>query len=72
MDTNKQFLIRTLYVPFALLAISNILGWMHLLPVFVQLLLSSCSCVYIGCILSSKLQRKPSGEFGKPDIHPDQ
>lgn len=32
------------------------------MPVFLQLLLNTCACVYIGCLLSTRLAKDSSGK----------
>lgn len=44
-------------LPFVLIVLANVGGYFHLLPVFVQLLINSCACVYLGTIMSTKLKR---------------
>jgi hypothetical protein len=50
-------LIRDVYVPAGLILAANIGGFLHILPVFVQLLINSSAVVYIGCIMSCKLRK---------------
>ena len=57
--------MKNVQIPFAILAVVNLLGFTHILPVFIQLLLNSVCCVYIGCVLGSKMSKKPTGDFGK-------
>ena len=54
---SQNHFIRSWVPPFVLIILSNLLGYLHLLPVFPQLLINSSACVYIGVILSSKLRR---------------
>lgn len=53
--------IRSVRVPAIVILLTNLLAWFHLLPVFIQLLLNSSSCVYIGCILSTKITKDKEG-----------
>ncbi len=55
--TEPQY-VRKLYLPGAVIAVTNILGALHILPVFVQLLLNSCAVVYVGCISSTQVLLK--------------
>lgn len=48
-------------LPAIFILVSNLLGFLHLLPVFPQLLINSSCCVYIGVILSAKLRRSETG-----------
>jgi len=43
--------------PFILILLANIGGWLHLLPVPIQLFINSCACVYLGTIMSSNIFR---------------
>jgi hypothetical protein len=52
-------------IPFGIIAATNLVSFFHVLPVFVQLLLNSTCCVFIGCVLGSKLAKKDSGELAK-------
>jgi hypothetical protein len=52
-------------VAFMLLAIMNVLPLVIGIPVFIQLLVSSSCCVYIGCSFASKVAEHPSGEVIK-------
>ena len=47
-----------------LILLANIAGWLHVLPVFVQLVINSSCCVYLGTIMSSKIFKSKNGEFG--------
>jgi hypothetical protein len=63
----KEVLLRTgnVIVAFLLLIIMNVLPLMVSIPVFIQLLVSSSCCVYIGCSFASKVAEHPSGEVIK-------
>lgn len=43
----------------------NLLPLVANIPVFVQLLLSSCCCVYIGCSFASRVAQHPEGDVIK-------
>lgn len=49
-------LTHNISIPFGIVFVVNMLGWLHILPIFIQLLLNSASCVFIGCVLSTKLR----------------
>lgn len=55
--------IRSIIPAAIVLLATNIGGGLLLLPTFVQLLLNTCSVVYIGCILSTRLVRANNGEL---------
>ncbi len=50
--------------PLILILLTNIGGWLHLLPVPIQLIINSCACVYLGTIMSSKIMKGKNGEIG--------
>lgn len=54
---------------FALLGLSHIIPSVTNIPVFPQLLVSSCACVYIGCQFASKVRKSETGEIAKADKH---
>jgi len=49
--------VRDRVIASVLILVANIGGFLHLIPVFPQLLVNSCCCVYLGVILSAKLKR---------------
>lgn len=49
--------------PSILILLANIGGWLHLLPVPVQLIINSCACVYLGTIMSSKIFKGKNGQI---------
>lgn len=55
--------IRSIVLASLVLLATNVGGGLLLLPTFVQLLLNTCSVVYIGCILSTRLARANTGEL---------
>ncbi len=57
----QNYLLKNTQIPFIMLATVNLLGFTHLLPVFIQLLFNSTLCVYLGCVLGSKITKKASG-----------
>lgn len=57
----KEYLTKNIVIPFAIIALTNIISAFHIVPVSLQLLLNSTCCVYTGCVLGSKLSRKSSG-----------
>lgn len=57
----KHYYLGSQMIPLLLLLITNVLGGLHLIPIFIQLLISSCSCVYLGCILSGRLSKGTDG-----------
>lgn len=59
----KEVLLRprNVSICFGLLGIMNLVPLAVPIPVFVQLLVSSCCCVYIGCSFASKVAEHPSG-----------
>lgn len=59
----KHYYLGTQVLPLILLVITNILGGLHLLPIFIQLLISSSTCVYLGCILSGRLSKAKDGKI---------
>jgi minor histocompatibility antigen H13 len=63
----KEVLLRSRGVSacFGLLGLMNLLPLAVPIPVFVQLLVSSSCCVYIGCGFASKVAEHPSGEVIK-------
>jgi hypothetical protein len=60
--SNRQA-IRSIVLPSLVLLATNIGAALLLLPTFAQLLLSTCSVVYIGCIMSTRLARDSNGEI---------
>lgn len=48
-------------IPCVLLLAVNVLGGLHMLPIFIQLLCSSVSCVYLGAIAAGRLSKGKSG-----------
>lgn len=64
-EKTQQYLTKNVTIPFGIIAFTNLLSFLHIVPVFPQLLLNSSCCVFIGCVLGSKLAKKPSGELAK-------
>lgn len=67
-DDNRSILmslevkaVRNLNIAYILLLASNIGGALTVLPIFLQLLISSCCCVYIGCLSSTRLAKNEKG-----------
>ena len=56
-EKSKAIFVRNRTIASALILIANFLGFLHLIPVFPQLLINSCCCVYLGTIMSTKLKR---------------
>lgn len=59
----KHYYLGNHTLPLMLLVVTNILGGLHVLPIFVQLLISSSTCVYLGCILSGRLSKAKDGQL---------
>jgi hypothetical protein len=59
--TTTRLPIRNLIPAYIVLLGTNIAGGLLLLPTFVQLLLNTCACVYIGCIFSTRLSNNADG-----------
>lgn len=57
----EVYLTKSITIPFGIIAFTNLLSFLHIVPVFLQLLLNSSCCVYVGCVLGSKLAKKASG-----------
>ena len=55
--------VRSGVIPFGLILVANVCGYLHVLPVFLQLLVNSCSVVYLGTILSQKIGKSKNGEM---------
>lgn len=55
--TTKTIFIRNRTIASVLILLANLGGFLHLLPVFPQLLINSSCCVYLGTIMSTKLKR---------------
>lgn len=53
--------VRNLMLAYIVLLGTNIAGGLLVMPVFLQLLLNTCSCVYIGCLLSTRLAKDKEG-----------
>lgn len=64
METNQVGYVRERIFPMVLILLANIGGWLHLLPVAPQLIINSCSCVYLGTIMSSKIHKLKNGDIG--------
>jgi minor histocompatibility antigen H13 len=54
--------VRNLTIAYVLILAANVGGALLVLPIFWQLLINSCSCVYIGCMLSTRLAKNDKGE----------
>lgn len=55
--------VRNLILAYAVLLGTNIAGGLLIMPVFLQLLLNTCACVYIGCLLSTRLAKDKDGQI---------
>lgn len=55
--------IRSLVLAYVVLIGTNIAGGLLVMPIFLQLLLNTCACVYIGCLLSTRLSKDSSGRL---------
>lgn len=55
--------VRGVLIPAILLLAANIGGGLLILPIFWQLLINTCCCVYIGGIYSTRLARNNRGEI---------
>lgn len=55
--------VRSLVLAYAVLLGTNIAGGLLVMPVFLQLLLNTCACVYIGCLLSTRLTKDSTGRI---------
>jgi minor histocompatibility antigen H13 len=53
--------VRNLTIAYGLILAANIGGALLVLPIFLQLLINSCACVYIGCLLSTRLAKNEKG-----------
>ena len=60
-NNNHPQYIRPLYIPLTVILISNILGALHILPVFPQLLLNSSAVVFLGCIAGTQVLATTKG-----------
>jgi len=60
MTTHPQP-VRNLTIAYGLILAANIGGALLVLPIFLQLLINSCACVYIGCLLSTRLAKNEKG-----------
>lgn len=49
--------IRTLIPAYLLLILANVGGALYIVPISLQLLINTCACVYIGCLLSTCLAK---------------
>ena len=47
--------IRSLVLPAVILLATNLAASQYIVPIFLQLLLNTCTVVYMGCILSTRL-----------------
>jgi len=54
-------IIRPIIFPAVLLVLTNVLGGLLVMPISLQLLFNTCCCVYIGCIISTRLAKNPNG-----------
>lgn len=59
--TTQRLPIRNLLPAYIILIGTNVAAGLLLLPTFVQLLLNTCACVYIGCIFSTRLSKNTDG-----------
>ena len=59
--TAQRLPIRNLLPAYIILLGTNVAAGFLLLPTFVQLLLNTCACVYIGCIFSTRLSKNSDG-----------
>lgn len=55
--------VRSLTIAYLLILAANAGGAMLVLPIFWQLLINSCACVYIGCLFSTRLGKNKTGEI---------
>jgi minor histocompatibility antigen H13 len=53
--------IRTLVPAYLLIILANVGGALLIVPISLQLLINTCSCVYIGCLLSTCLAKDSKG-----------
>lgn len=54
--------VRNLTIAYVLILAANVGGALLVLPIFWQLLINSCACVYIGCLLSTRLAKDEKGQ----------
>ena len=54
--------VRNLVLAYVVLLGTNIAGGFLVMPVFLQPPLNTCCCVYIGCLLSTRLAKDSSGK----------
>lgn len=55
--------VRSLVLAYVVLLGTNVAGGLLVMPVFLQLLFNTCACVYIGCLLSTRLTKDASGRL---------
>jgi len=55
--------IRTLVPAYLLILAANVGGALLILPISIQLLINTCCCVYIGCLLSTCLAKDDKGHL---------
>ena len=55
--------LRSIWFAAFVLVATNVAAGLLLLPTFPQLLLNTCSCVYIGCLLSTRLPADKQGHL---------
>ena len=55
--------VRSLLLAIAVLLLTNIAGALLVAPVFVQLLLNTCSIVYMGCLMSTRLGKDKNNKI---------
>lgn len=55
--------VRSLTIAYLLILAANVGGAMLVLPIFWQLLINSCACVYIGCLFSTRLGKNEKKEI---------
>lgn len=55
--------VRNILPAYAIMLFANIGGGLLVLPIFWQLLINTCCCVYIGTLLSTRLKKDSHGEL---------
>lgn len=61
--TTHRVPVRSLTLAYVVLLAANVGGALLLLPIWVQLLANTVACVYIGCLLSTRLPSAENGEL---------
>ena len=56
--TQHGLIIRKVYPYIILLILSHVGGYYNILPVFIQLILSTSTSIYIGVMTANKIERK--------------